>query len=138
MRLEFAVNSVEIDKELSDDSVSILDRDVEMTPFMKLFWGEQKKMFSVSSKGARYHPMIIRFCFSVQSKSLSAYKEWRDALGKMKGGVLILPCKRTLRDYKNWVRRKCGFNDDVVMKLITILQINILMYNDMLYYCLMK
>ena len=55
-----------------------------MTPFMKLFWGggEQKKMFSVSSKRARYHPMIIRFCFSVQSKSLSAYKEWRDALGK--------------------------------------------------------
>ena len=43
MYLELAVNSVEIDKELSDDFVSILDRDdVEMTPFMKLFWREQK------------------------------------------------------------------------------------------------
>ena len=92
MRLELAVNSVEIDKELSDDFVSILDRDdVEMTPFMKLFWGKQKKMFSVSSKGATYHPMIIRFCLSVQSKSSSVYKEWRDALGKKKGEILTLP-----------------------------------------------
>ena len=53
-----------------------------MTPLMKLFWEEQKKMLSVSSKGARYHPMIIRFCLPVQNKSSSAYKELRDALGK--------------------------------------------------------
>ena len=91
---ELAVNSVEIDKEFSADFVSILDRnDVEMTPFMKLFWGEQKKMFSVSSKGARYHPMIIRFCLSVQSKSSSAYKEWTDVLGKKKGEVLTYLAK---------------------------------------------
>ena len=76
-------------------------------------------MFSVSSKGARYHPMIRRFCLLVQSKSSSAYKEWRDALEKKKGRVLTLPCERTLRDYKNWVRPKCYFNDDVVLELIT-------------------
>ena len=38
----------------------------------------------------------------------------------MKGGILTLRCKRTLRDYKNWVRPKCGFKDDVVLELITI------------------
>ena len=32
--------------------------------------------------------MIIRFCLSVHSKSASAYKEFRDALGKKKGGFL--------------------------------------------------
>ena len=64
--------------------------------------------------------MIIRFCLSLQSKSPAAYKEFRDALGRKNGGILTLPCKRTHRDYKNWIRPKCGFNDDVVLELIGI------------------
>ena len=64
--------------------------------------------------------MIIRFCLSVHSKSASAYKEFRDALGKKKGGFLRLPSKRRLRDYKNWVHQKCGFNDEIVLELIEV------------------
>ena len=121
MRNELSANSVAVDSELNSDFMSILDgEDCEMTPFMKLFWQEQKKMFLVSKHGTRYHPMIIRFCLSVHSKSASAYKEFRDALGKKKGGFLRLPSKRRLRDYKNWVRRKCGFNDEIVLELIEV------------------
>ena len=121
MRNELSANSVAVDSELNSDFMSILDgEDCEMTPFMKLFWQEQKKMFLVSKHGTRYHPMIIRFCLSVHSKSASAYKEFRDALGKKKGGFLRLPSKRRLRDYKNWVRPKCGFNDEIVLELIEV------------------
>ena len=31
-----------------------------------------------------------------------------------------LPSKRRLRDYKNWVRQKCCFNEDVIAELIAI------------------
>ena len=107
MRNDLAANSVLIDKEISDDFVSVLDQNnVKMTPFMKLFWEEQLKMYKTSQKGVRYHPMIIRFCLSLHSKSASAYEELRDALGRKQGGLLTLPCKRTLRDYKNWITPK--------------------------------
>ena len=122
MRTELQKNTVLVDNELGKDFSSIINesQDSDMTPFMKLFWQEQKKLFSHSIKGQRYHPMIIRFCLSLQSKSPAAYKEFRDALGRKNGGILTLPCKRTLRDYKNWIRPKCGFNDDVVLELIGI------------------
>lgn len=57
---------------------------------------------------------------SLQIKSPAAYKEFRDALGTKNGGILTLPCKRTLRDYKNWIRPKCGFNEDVILELVGI------------------
>ena len=102
------------DKDISDDFISIIDReDVKMTPFMKMFRQEQKKMLSVSTKGVRHHPMIIRFFFSIHNKSSSAYEEFRDALSRKNGGILTLPCKKSLRDYKNWIRPKFGFNYDV-------------------------
>ena len=121
IRQEIATNSVTVDKDISDDFISIIDReDVKMTPFMKQFWQEQKKMLSVSTKGVRYHPMMIRFFLSIHNKSSSTYKEFRDALGRKNGGILTLPCKKSLRDYNNWIRPKCGFNDDVILELIEI------------------
>ena len=65
---------------------------------MKLFWDEQRK--SMSSGSHRYHPMIIRFCLSLATKSISAYDELRST------NILKLPSRRTLRDYKN-ARRPC-------------------------------
>ena len=91
-----------------------------MTPFMKLFWQEQNKMLSVSTKEVRYHPMMIRFFLFIHNKSSSVYKEFRDALGRKNGGILALPCKKSLRDYNNWIRPKCGFTDDVILELIEI------------------
>ena len=67
MRNELSANSVAADSELNSDFMSILDsEDCEMTPFMKLFWQEQKKMFLVSEHGTRYHPMIIMLVSSQQ------------------------------------------------------------------------
>ena len=101
MKAEIAANSVEIDDEMSHAFASIIDQGHEsMTSFMKLFWKEQRKMFCYSMRGQRYHPMIVRFCLSLHSKSPSAYKEFRDALGRKQGGVLTLPCKELLETIK--------------------------------------
>eukprot|EP00794_Sanderia_malayensis_P001207 gene1207-583_t len=79
---------------------------------MKLFWEQQQKIASRSPTGHRYHPMIIRWCLSIASKSASAYDE---LIGTFKGsGVIELPSRRQLRDYTNAIRPKTGFNHKVV------------------------
>ena len=56
--------------------------------------------------------MIVCFCISLASKSPSAYDEIRDS------NILVLPSRRTLRDYRNAIRPKVGFiNPDVVKEL---------------------
>lgn len=66
MRTELLESNIEVDHELSNDFTSILDQaDAEITPFMNLFWQQQKKLFSTSRTRVRYHPMIIRFCLSL-------------------------------------------------------------------------
>ena len=113
MENELEKSSVEIDKELSSDFFDILDN-AQMTPFMKLFWNEQKKMIGKSKSAVRFHPMIIRFCLSQAQKSASSYDEFRDTFDE----VLHLPSRRVLRNYKNWVRPKPGFNEEVILELI--------------------
>ena len=85
----------------------------KMTPFMKLFWEQQKQFTENKSKTSkRYHPMIIRFCLSLASKSASACNElWSS-------NVLTLPSCRALRDYKNAVKPHAGFNPAVIQELI--------------------
>ena len=82
-------------------------------PFiMKLFWEEQQKYLSSSSSSSiRYHPMIIKYCHSLAAKSSSAYSDLRYN-SRTGSGILILPSFRTLRDYKNYIRPKRGFNND--------------------------
>ena len=63
----------------------------KMTPFMKLFWEQQKQISNIKPL-SNYYPMIIRFCLSLASKSASAYDEL------MSSNVLTLPSCRTLRD----------------------------------------
>ena len=99
----------ELHQELSDDFTQILDSaDSRITPFMNLFWQEQKKLFSKSPTGVRYHPMIIRFCLSLAAKSSSCYEELRNS------GVLTLPSQRRLRDYRNVIKPKRGFQKEVI------------------------
>ena len=47
-------------------------------------------------------------------KSRSDYEELRNS------GVLILPSTRTLRDYKNVIKPKCGFSKEVIADLKTV------------------
>ena len=55
--------------------------------------------------------MIVCFCISLASKSSSAYDEIRDS------NISVLPSRRTLRDYRNAIRPKVGFNPDVINEL---------------------
>ena len=67
----------------------------KLTPFMKLFWEQLKQSTkNKSATSTRYHPIIIRFCLSLASKSAPAYDELRSS------NVLTLPSCRNLRDYK--------------------------------------
>lgn len=113
MRAEIVKTNIEVDHELSNDFSKILNSadDAEVTPFMKLFWEQQKKLFSSSSTGVRYHPMIIRFCLSLAAKSPSCYEELRNSK------VLVLPSQRRLKDYRNAVRPQRGFNKQIVDEL---------------------
>lgn len=118
IRAELEKCSVPIDKELSKDIVSIMQNTDEkkLPPFMKLFWEEQQKYLQSSQSGIRYHPMVIKFCLNLASKSPAAYNELRYN-EKTKSGILVLPSQRTLRSYKNYIRPKQGFNKEIIEEL---------------------
>ena len=114
MAIELKKSSFSVDHELSGDLIQIFrnaDR-LNVTDFMNLFWQQQQKLFSSSAKGVRFHPMIIRFCLSLAAKSASCYEELRNS------GILKLPSQRTLRDYRNFVKPKPGFNKLVIDELV--------------------
>ena len=111
MQTEIQKSSIEVDHELSKDIVTILGQSDNVTPFMSLFSQQQKKLFSSTKTGVRYHPMLIRYCLSLAAKSPSCYEELRNS------NILVLPSQRTLRDYKNFIRPKRGFQDHVVEEL---------------------
>lgn len=112
MRTELKKSSIEINHELSNDFASILDNaGTKVTPFMNLFWQQQQKLFASSASGVFYHPMIIRFCLSLAAKSPSCYEELRNSK------VLILPSQRRLKDYRNAIKPKSGFQPEVVTEL---------------------
>ena len=84
---------------------------------MKLFWEEQQKYINESkSSSIRYHPMVIKFCLSLADKSSSTYSDLRFD-SKTGSGILVLPILRTLRDYKNYIRPRRGFNPDIINHL---------------------
>ena len=117
MRKEIATSGVKLNSELSKDVYSIMSNfEGELSPFMKLFWEQQKQFFSGNPKAIRYHPMIIRFCLSLAAKSASAYDELRNS------GVLLLPSRRTLRDYRNVIKPTVGFNPAVIKELCKLTQ----------------
>ena len=119
MKISIKNHSAPVDETLNKDLISIFSGSDQKTvpPFMKLFWEEQQKYIkSSNSSSVRYHPMIIKFCLSLAAKSPSAYSDLRYD-SKTDSGFLILPSLRTLRDYKNYIRPKRGFNDKVVEEL---------------------
>ena len=83
---------------------------------MKFFWEEQQKYLKSSSTGISYHPMVMRYCLSLAAKSSSAYDEIRYD-EKTWTGFFMLPSRRRLRDYKNYIKPQCGFNNRIVNEL---------------------
>ena len=116
MRKELNKDTITIGHDLSNDLTSILSNanKTEMTPFMNLFWQQQKELFTRNPKGARFHPMIIKFCLSLLSKSRSAYDELRNS------NILRLPSARTLIDYKNLIKPGTGFRREILDNLTEI------------------
>ena len=86
MQAAITKTNIVVDHKISNDFTNILEKaDDKITPFMSLFWQQQKKLFSSSPTGVRYHPMIIRFCLSQAVKSPSCYEELRNSK------MLVLP-----------------------------------------------
>lgn len=70
------------------------------------------KFAAGTSKNAmRWHPMIIRWCLYMRSKSSKAYDSMRDS------GFIKLPSSRTLFDYTHYTKSALGFQPDVVKML---------------------
>ena len=112
MRLAINSSGISVDSQLDQDVKLIMSREgSKISPFMKLFWEQQQKAFNSNSNAIRYHPMIIRFCLSLAAKSSSAYDELRDSK------ILTLPSRRTLRDYRNAITPRVGFNEGVIEEL---------------------
>ena len=98
MQMAIHSNSIEINKTLEDDILSILDKsDLKTSPHINLFWQQQKKR--------------QRYCLSLHSKSPSAYWEL------VSSGVLVLPSERVLRDYRNFFKPKPCFNEANVTQI---------------------
>ena len=111
MKSEIEKSGIEVDHNLSNDLTTILSGAQEVTPFMNLFWQQQKKLLQSSPSGVKYHPMVIRYALSLAAKSPSCYEEIRQSK------ILVLPSQRTLRDYRNYIRPTRGFQDSVVEEL---------------------
>ncbi|XP_076091095.1 uncharacterized protein LOC143063058 [Mytilus galloprovincialis] len=80
--------------------------------YQRLFWTEQMKCMNLqSTKGMRWHPMILRWCLYLRQKSSSAYDALRDS------GFITLPSSRTLFDYSHYTRSDNGFLPDVIKVL---------------------
>ena len=74
---------------------------------------EQQKYVQTSRNGVRYHPMLIRFCLNLVSKSPSADEEPRN--NENNGtGFLILPSQRRLWDFRNYIKPQRGVNKAII------------------------
>ncbi|CAB3982275.1 Hypothetical predicted protein [Paramuricea clavata] len=78
---EIAKNSISVDENLEKDIFSILaDRsDEDVSPHMKFFWEQQRKLLQTPTFGRRYHPHLIQYCLSIHAKSPAAYQELRES-----------------------------------------------------------
>ncbi len=117
---------VVLSSEESDDFRQIMsehDDDVsssfEPGSFQSIFWEQQKRSIALSSsKGMRWHPLMIKFCLYLRHQSSKAYDLLRDS------GVIRLPSQRTLRDYSNCVKAKPGFSCDIDYQLMLAAKID--------------
>ena len=120
LKKEIDTSSVNVSQDLHQDLTTLFSQHLEdqnVPPFMKLFWQEQQKYIKTSKNGVRYHPQIIRYCLNIAAKSPGVYDELR--YDREKGtGCIILPSRRRLRDYKNYIRPERGLNPKIVDELI--------------------
>ena len=59
---------------IADDIEEVMNKNLNVSPFMKLYW-EQQKFSQNKGSCVRYHHKIIIFCLLIASKSASAYNK---------------------------------------------------------------
>lgn len=84
--------------------------------FQRIFWLSQIKNCN-SSKGKRWHPLMIKWCLLLKQQSSRAYEMLR------KSGCIELPSQRTLRDYTHHTESKVGFSVELDRQLMDDAQI---------------
>ena len=73
---EIERNSIPIDETMEKDILPILaDSGEQVTPHMKFFWEQQRKLVPMPKFRRRYNPHVIHFCLSVHDKSPAACRE---------------------------------------------------------------
>lgn len=115
---------VSIDEPVHNDLVNIMkdhsDRVLQKhgeDSFLGIFWSQQLKSATVSSsKGRRWHPLVVKWCLYLQHLSGKAYETIRNS------GIINLPSSRTLRDYKHLEITKIGFSIEADRQLLDILK----------------
>ena len=69
---ELKINNHKVDNGLNEHFIEVIISNFgKITSFMKLFWEQHKRLFTLSLSWAGYHPVIFRFYLSVAAKSLS-------------------------------------------------------------------
>ena len=115
---------VSIDEPVHDDLVNMMKDHTDKVlqkhgedSFLGIFWSQQMKSATASSsKGRRWHPLVIKWCLYLQHLSSKAYETIRNS------GVINLPSSRTLRDYKHLEDTKIGFSIEADRQLFDILK----------------
>ena len=77
--------------------------------FFEVLLKDQAKAPTTPSRQMRWHPLVIKWCLRVYSKSHALYDDIRDS------GFLKLPSGRTLSDYKNFCSSSSGWKTDRIM-----------------------
>ena len=115
---------VSIDEPVHNDLVNIMKNHSDKVlqkhgedSFLGIFWSQQLKSAAVSSsKGRRWHPLVVKWCLYLQHLSSKAYETIRNS------GIISLPSSRTLRDYKHLEVTKIGFSIEADRQLLDILK----------------
>ena len=107
-----AADSLDLKNMMDVTEKEILEAFPEKDSIQRLFWAQQKKYLKlVNKRNMKWHPMIIKWCLFMKSKSSSTYDAVR------KAGFIHLPSERTLQDYTNIFTRGTGFHNDIICHL---------------------
>ncbi|XP_048241342.1 uncharacterized protein LOC125374488 [Haliotis rufescens] len=90
---------------LKDHQDEVMHDYPDETSIQRLFWEQQMKYNKIKDKRAmRWHPMVIKWCLYMRSRSRKAY----EVAGK--SGFIALLSKRTLYDYSHALPSSLGFH----------------------------
>jgi hypothetical protein len=76
--------------------------------FFEILLKDQAKALKTPARQMKWHPLVIRWCLQMYSKSHYHYEDMRES------GFLKLPSGRTLSDYKNYSSAKSGWQTSML------------------------